>query len=331
MKENARARLVAAVADAMHAKGMTQKQLALAAGTSQGALCGALSGKGTMSPTKWQMACEALGLDYEEIVADLPEEKNSPLSGMKAVDLRPAGKGTGRGSRSKVAKPKNEAVSESQGPFAKDEQWTRILPVDENNGGTSTACGEKPAPEQAIPAGGTAAADSPPEACGAELKADLDRCRAELKSVRGALEDRQREVEKVCAKLAQREAELKKASSAAEEAAKLLSKEKMLAEGYKGALAAVTDERDGLKGQLEAALQGAAAEAVARKEAVEELEAARGVILALENGMEDFRQEQKEAARLYAEQCQAACRRQTMLLKSMLFDKEHPELTEEGC
>lgn len=67
------ARLIAAVRDAQEAQGVTGKELAVAAGTSQGTISTALGGKAGMSEQKWRMVCERLGLDYDEVVAD-PEE-----------------------------------------------------------------------------------------------------------------------------------------------------------------------------------------------------------------------------------------------------------------
>ena len=75
---NKQARLVAAVADAMNDQGFTQKALATAAGMSAGTLSAALSGRYNLSEVKWQLVCEALALDYDDIVAppQLPEELN---------------------------------------------------------------------------------------------------------------------------------------------------------------------------------------------------------------------------------------------------------------
>lgn len=66
---NKQARLVAAVADAMNDQGFTQKALATAAGMSAGTLSAALSGRYNLSEVKWQLVCEALALDYDDIVA----------------------------------------------------------------------------------------------------------------------------------------------------------------------------------------------------------------------------------------------------------------------
>lgn len=81
MTEQQRERLAAAIRVAMNMQGMTQKELAKKAGTSSGQLCNAMNGNAGMSPTKWQMACEALGLDYDGILAfqegeQQPEEDN---------------------------------------------------------------------------------------------------------------------------------------------------------------------------------------------------------------------------------------------------------------
>lgn len=81
-------RLIDAVREGLHRTGMTQKELARRGGTSSGQLSGALSGGVTMSPTKWEMCCEALGLDYhalmagdkpaaEDAAAEVPEEEKT--------------------------------------------------------------------------------------------------------------------------------------------------------------------------------------------------------------------------------------------------------------
>lgn len=82
-------RLIDAVKEGLHRTGMTQKELARRGGTSSGqlsgALSGALSGGVTMSPTKWEMCCEALGIDYKALMAegepvaatDEPEEEKT--------------------------------------------------------------------------------------------------------------------------------------------------------------------------------------------------------------------------------------------------------------
>ena len=73
---NKQARLVAAVADAMNDQGFTQKALATAAGMSAGTLSAALSGRYNLSDVKWQLVCEALALDYDDIVAPPNCRKN---------------------------------------------------------------------------------------------------------------------------------------------------------------------------------------------------------------------------------------------------------------
>lgn len=78
-------RLIDAVREGLHRTGMTQKELARRGGTSSGQLSGALSGGVTMSPTKWEMCCEALGIDYKALMAegepvvaaDEPEEEKT--------------------------------------------------------------------------------------------------------------------------------------------------------------------------------------------------------------------------------------------------------------
>ena len=59
-----------AIKDAQEALGITNKELAMAAGASQGTISYALGGKASMSEQKWRMVCEHLGMDYDIIVAD---------------------------------------------------------------------------------------------------------------------------------------------------------------------------------------------------------------------------------------------------------------------
>lgn len=70
MTKEQRNRLIDAVREGLHRTGMTQKELARRGGTSSGQLSGALSGGVTMSPTKWEMCCEALGIDYKALMAE---------------------------------------------------------------------------------------------------------------------------------------------------------------------------------------------------------------------------------------------------------------------
>ena len=69
------ARLVAAVADAMAAQGFTQKQVATMAGCTQSMLSQALNQGMTLKDERWKLICEGLGLDYDEIIADVPAER----------------------------------------------------------------------------------------------------------------------------------------------------------------------------------------------------------------------------------------------------------------
>ena len=68
------ARLAAAVNDAMLAKDLTQRQLAAMIGIPASALGNALSGKYDMREERWRMACEALGLSYDDLIADPVED-----------------------------------------------------------------------------------------------------------------------------------------------------------------------------------------------------------------------------------------------------------------
>lgn len=98
MTKEQRNRLIDAVRDGLHRTGMTQKELARRGGTSSGQLSGALSGAVTMSPTKWEMCCEALGIDYKALMAgDIPVAEDE-----EAVEVP-----------------------------AEEKTWTRVLPPEE--------------------------------------------------------------------------------------------------------------------------------------------------------------------------------------------------------
>lgn len=68
------ARLAAAVNDAMLAKDLTQRQVAAMIGIPTSSLGNALSGKYDMREERWRMACEALGLRYDDLIADPVED-----------------------------------------------------------------------------------------------------------------------------------------------------------------------------------------------------------------------------------------------------------------
>lgn len=70
MTNEQRERLVEAVRDGLKRTGLSQKELARKSGTSAGQLCNALNGVSNMSPTKWEMCLEALGLDYHQLMAE---------------------------------------------------------------------------------------------------------------------------------------------------------------------------------------------------------------------------------------------------------------------
>lgn len=71
-------RLACAVNDAMLAKDFTTKHLAAFAGCSPSVISNALSGKYDMREERWRLACENLGLDYDEIIKD-PEPEEIPV------------------------------------------------------------------------------------------------------------------------------------------------------------------------------------------------------------------------------------------------------------
>ncbi|MGN1369544.1 MAG: helix-turn-helix domain-containing protein [Aristaeellaceae bacterium] len=67
---NKQARLVAAIADAMEAQGISQSALGRKTGVPQSMISAAMLGKYDLKEEKWRMICEALALDYDEIIAD---------------------------------------------------------------------------------------------------------------------------------------------------------------------------------------------------------------------------------------------------------------------
>lgn len=64
------ARLVAAITAAMEAKMISQNELSRKTGISQGAISTAILGKYNPKEEKWRLICEALELDYDDIIAD---------------------------------------------------------------------------------------------------------------------------------------------------------------------------------------------------------------------------------------------------------------------
>lgn len=70
MTNEQRERLAEAVRDGLKRTGLSQKELARKSGTSAGQLCNALNGVSNMSPTKWEMCLESLGLDYHQLMAE---------------------------------------------------------------------------------------------------------------------------------------------------------------------------------------------------------------------------------------------------------------------
>lgn len=68
------ARLASAVNDAMLAKDLTHRQVAAMIGIPTSTLSNALSGKYDMREERWRMACEQLGLDYDDVIADPVED-----------------------------------------------------------------------------------------------------------------------------------------------------------------------------------------------------------------------------------------------------------------
>lgn len=68
------ARLATAVNDAMLARDLTHRQMAAMIGMPTSTLSNALAGKVDMREERWRMACEQLGLDYDDVIADPVED-----------------------------------------------------------------------------------------------------------------------------------------------------------------------------------------------------------------------------------------------------------------
>lgn len=64
------ARLVAAITDAMEAKMISQNTLGRKSGVAQSMISAAILGKYDLKEEKWRLICEALELDYDDIIAD---------------------------------------------------------------------------------------------------------------------------------------------------------------------------------------------------------------------------------------------------------------------
>ena len=73
-------KLVAAVSDAMAAQGFTQKQVANMGGCAASMISQALNQGVTLKDERWKMICEGLGLNYDDIVADMPQKTASSVS-----------------------------------------------------------------------------------------------------------------------------------------------------------------------------------------------------------------------------------------------------------
>lgn len=76
------ARLVAAITDAMEAKCISQNTLGRKSGVAQSMISAAILGKYDLKEEKWRMICEALELDYDDVIADAessePEQADAP-------------------------------------------------------------------------------------------------------------------------------------------------------------------------------------------------------------------------------------------------------------
>lgn len=81
------ARLVAAIADAMEAQGISQNTLGRKSGVAQSMISAAILGKYELKEEKWRLLCEALGLDYDQIV-DAPEAETPHQSAEETRGVR---------------------------------------------------------------------------------------------------------------------------------------------------------------------------------------------------------------------------------------------------
>lgn len=72
-------RLQAAVADAIEALGINRNDLAKKAYVSRATVDNALTGKAKLSAGMWKALCKALGLDYDQITAPLPEDEQQAV------------------------------------------------------------------------------------------------------------------------------------------------------------------------------------------------------------------------------------------------------------
>lgn len=75
---NKQARLVYAVQKAMQAQGFSQNNLARVSGVPQSMISAAILGKYDLKEEKWRLLCEALALDYDQIVEG-PEPEEIPV------------------------------------------------------------------------------------------------------------------------------------------------------------------------------------------------------------------------------------------------------------
>lgn len=79
------ARLIAAIKDALADQGVTVSEMARASGSSISTISGALSGKTQMRDERWRMCCEHLHLDYDEIIADMPQKNETEEQKMEEL------------------------------------------------------------------------------------------------------------------------------------------------------------------------------------------------------------------------------------------------------
>lgn len=87
---NKQARLVAAISDAMQAQGFSQNNLARVSCVAQSMISAAMLGKYDLKEEKWRMLCEALALDYDDIIAEpepvpATEETHEPVAEESSV------------------------------------------------------------------------------------------------------------------------------------------------------------------------------------------------------------------------------------------------------
>ena len=115
------ARLVAAIADAMEAQGISQNTLGRKSGVAQSMISAAILGKYDLKEEKWRLLCETLRLDYDEIVED-PELPPSLPDGVAADLKRKAETVTAEETRGGTAVPLSETTEQEEDIIFNEEE-----------------------------------------------------------------------------------------------------------------------------------------------------------------------------------------------------------------